>query len=113
MQIIKVVFVVGVMSLALVAFFPGSSNAQQTPGPVSGQLMQDTVVNPGAAGITVPVTTVRWRGWYGPRWRGWYGRPYYRAYWGPYAYGGYCYSRPRCWWNGYRWKCGSRRAFVY
>lgn len=99
------------VGLVLVLFGPG--HAQQSPGNLprsqaSTAVLTDTVVTPDGLANPVPGTTVRWRGW---RYGGW-NRPYWRTYrygWYP-SYG---YRSPRCWWNGYRWKCRSYRSFAY
>jgi len=99
--------------LALAAVLSGYALAQQVPAaPSSGQPsaveIKDTVVTPWNISGNVPVTSVYWKGRY---YRGW-ARPYYVK---PYRYGGYYYgySRPRCWWYGYRWKCRPKRVIVY
>jgi len=100
-------------SLALAAISSGNVLAQQLPAapssgtPVATEI-KDTVVNPWSITDNVPVTNVYWRGRY---YRGW-ARPYYAK---PYRYGGYYYGygKPRCWWNGYRWKCRPKRVIVY
>jgi len=108
MRVVAQVSVVGLVSLVIVAIFAGAGHAQQATanprsGPVLMQTLTDTVVTPDASALSVPATTVYWRGRY------WH-RPYLRPYAYRYYYG---YPGRRCWWNGYRWKCRPKRVIVY
>ncbi|HTY22644.1 MAG TPA: hypothetical protein VMC85_05910 [Desulfomonilaceae bacterium] len=116
----RIFVVVSLMSLVLMAVFAGSSRAQQMGGSVSydqfsARESADTVVSPEKSELQASVTTVGWR--HGGYWRGGHwGRPYWRGHWRPYHRYGWSYlypPYPRCWWNGWRWRCGPKRVIIY